>query len=72
MRWDSPVGKVDAVIMRLADAALALPSLLLALVLAISMGAGVLTVTIAVGLTIWSRFARVIRSEVQSVRDANG
>jgi peptide/nickel transport system permease protein len=62
-------GKVDAVIMRFADAALAFPSLLLALILAITFNAGIGTVTIAVALTIWSRFARVIRAEVQSVRE---
>ena len=62
-------GKTDAVIMRLADAALAFPALLLALSLAIVLGRGVGTVTIAVGLVIWSRFARIIRAEVLSVRE---
>jgi peptide/nickel transport system permease protein len=62
-------GSVDDVIMRLADATLAFPIILFALLLSISMGSGLLSVVIAISIVLWARFARVVRSDVLIIRD---
>lgn len=64
-------GRIEAVLMRLADATLAFPVILFAFLLAITLGPGMVTVVIAVSMEIWARFARVIRSEVIGLRDRN-
>jgi peptide/nickel transport system permease protein len=62
-------GRVDDAIMRLADATLAFPIILFALLLSVSMGSGLLSVVIAISIVLWARFARVVRSDVLIVRD---
>jgi peptide/nickel transport system permease protein len=62
-------GWLDSVLMRLTDAALAIPIIFLALLLAVTLGASFSTVIIAVSLAVWSRFARVIRGEVLRIRE---
>ncbi len=62
-------GRVDDVIMRFADATLAFPIILFALLLSISMGSGLLSVVIAISIVLWARFARVVRSDVLIIRD---
>jgi peptide/nickel transport system permease protein len=57
-------GWVDAVIMRAADAFLAFPSILLALVLAVTVGPSFTVVVTVLGLILWARFARLVRGEV--------
>lgn len=64
-------GWVDAVLMRLADSMLAFPMILLAFLLAVTVGASLGTVIVAVALVIWARFARVVRGEVLSLRERN-
>jgi peptide/nickel transport system permease protein len=61
-------GRVDVGIMRAVDVGLAFPAMLLALILAVFLGAGVFTVVVAVTATMWAKFARMIRGEVLSVR----
>jgi peptide/nickel transport system permease protein len=61
-------GRLDSVLMRVVDATLAFPTILFALLLAITMGAGLRTVVIAVSLILWARFARVVRGEVLSIK----
>ncbi len=61
-------GPVDAVLMRTVDASLAFPTILIALLFAVTLGQGVFTVILAIGLTLWARVARVIRGEVTSLR----
>lgn len=61
-------GKVDTIIMRAVDATLAFPTILFALLLAVTMGQGLLTVVLAVTLILWARFARVTRGEVLSLK----
>ena len=61
-------GKVDTLIMRAVDATLAFPTILFALLLAVTMGQGVLTVVLAVTLILWARFARVTRGEVLALK----
>jgi len=62
-------GRLDAFIMRTADGVMAFPLVLAALLLVAVIGPGVHTVVIAVSLILWARFARLIRSEVLSVRE---
>lgn len=62
-------GWVDQAVMRLTDAWLALPFLMFAIFLAALLGAGVLNVVIVFGLVYWTRYARVIRGEVLSLRE---
>jgi len=61
-------GRVDTLLMRIVDAALAFPTILLALLLAMTMGQGLRTLMIAIGLLLWARFARVMRGEVLALR----
>lgn len=61
-------GRLDSLLMRVVDATLAFPTILLALLLAITLGAGLRTVVIAVSLILWARFARVVRGEVLAVK----
>lgn len=59
-------GWADALIMRLADTFLAFPSVLIALVLAVTVGPGFWVVALVLGLVLWARFARLVRGEVLS------
>ena len=56
-------GAVDEVIMRLNDAVLAFPALLLALVFISVMGPGKLNLTIALGILFAPGYARIVRGE---------
>jgi len=64
-------GKVDTLIMRAVDATLAFPTILFALLLAVTMGQGLLTVVLAVTLILWARFARVTRGEVLALKTSD-
>ncbi len=61
-------GRVDGLIMRVVDATLTFPTILIALLLTVSLGQGLRTIVIAVTLIIWARFARVVRGEVLAVK----
>ena len=60
---------VDSILMRITDAVLGFPSILVALLIVTYLGTGVWNVMIAIAATQWARFARMIRGEVLSVRD---
>jgi peptide/nickel transport system permease protein len=60
---------VDQVIMRLTDAWLALPGLVFAIFLATMVGPSMWNIVIILGLVYWTRYARVIRGEVLSLRE---
>ena len=62
-------GRFDAFVMRAADGMMAFPLILAALLLVAVIVPGVHTVVIATSLILWARFARLIRSEVLSVRE---
>lgn len=62
-------GKVDFVIMRLADIMLAFPSLLLAMVVMYTMGGGLINIFIALSLINWAGTARVVRSQTLSLKE---
>ena len=60
---------IDQVIMRLTDAWLALPALTFAIFLAAIIGPSATNIIIILALVYWTRYARVIRGEVLSVRE---
>ncbi|HEY7365247.1 MAG TPA: ABC transporter permease [Methylomirabilota bacterium] len=62
-------GWTDALIMRVVDVAFSLPTILLALVLAVVVGPSFETVIVIVALLLWARYARQVRGEVLSVRE---
>src|SRR5258706_14308089 len=62
-------GWVDQVIMRVTDAWLALPALVFAIFLATMVGPSMWNIIVILGLVYWTRYARVIRSEVLSLRE---
>jgi len=62
-------GWVDQVVMRVTDAWLALPSLVFAIFLAALLGPGVMNIIIVFGLIYWTRYARVMRGEVLTLRE---
>jgi len=62
-------GWVDQVIMRLTDAWLALPALVFAIFLATLLGPSMWNIIAILGLVYWTRYARVIRGEVLSLRE---
>ncbi|HEY7492348.1 MAG TPA: ABC transporter permease [Candidatus Tectomicrobia bacterium] len=62
-------GWADQVIMRLTDAWLALPALVFAIFLATLLGPSMWNIIIILGLVYWTRYARVIRGEVLSLRE---
>src|ERR1700758_3423005 len=62
-------GWVDQVIMRLTDTWLALPALTFAIFLAAIVGPSMWNVVLILGITYWTRYARVIRGEVLSLKE---
>lgn len=62
-------GRIDTVLMRFADSMLAFPIILFAFLLAVTLGASLFNVVLAIGLIIWARYARIIRGEVLSLRE---
>jgi peptide/nickel transport system permease protein len=62
-------GWVDQVIMRITDAWLALPGLVFAIFLATMVGPSMWNIVLVLGLVFWTRYARVIRGEVLSLRE---
>jgi peptide/nickel transport system permease protein len=62
-------GWVDQIIMRVTDAWLALPGLVFAIFLATMVGPSMWNIVIILGAVFWTRYARVIRGEVLSLRE---
>jgi peptide/nickel transport system permease protein len=62
-------GWADVLIMRLADAALGFPTVLVAMIIVTLLGAGMENIVLAVVITVWARFARMIRGDVLGLRD---
>ncbi len=62
-------GWVDQAIMRVTDAWLALPALVFAIFLAAMVGPSMWNIIIILGSVYWTRYARVIRGEVLSLRE---
>ena len=57
-------GRVDAALMRMTDATMSFPVILLALILAVTVGPSFANVVLAIAVILWARYARVIRGQV--------
>src|SRR5690348_1239669 len=64
-------GFTDALLMRITDISLAFPGILIALLLAVTMGPSFGTVVLAISLLGWAPYARLIRGEVLKLRNAD-
>lgn len=64
-------GRVEAVVMRIVDILLAIPSLLLSLTVIILLGFGTLNAAMAVGVAAIASFARLSRDEVVRIRHSD-
>jgi peptide/nickel transport system permease protein/oligopeptide transport system permease protein len=62
-------GRVDFIIMRLADMMIAFPSLLLAMVVMYTLGANLFNIFIALSLVGWAGVARVVRAQTLAVKE---
>ena len=60
---------IDAIVMRIVDASMAIPNILLVLVVVGALGTSATTLTLILGITGWIPFTRMIRSEVLSLRE---
>lgn len=61
--------KIDNIIMRLMDVLMAIPNVLLAMVIATTLGPGLRNLMIAVGISSVPSFARIIRASILSVKE---
>lgn len=62
-------GKIDAVIMRFMDIMLSIPSILLAIAFMAALGKGIDKAVIAIGLVSIPEYARIVRSQILSVKE---
>ena len=62
-------GKTDALLMRLVDISLSLPTILLALVLVAAVGPSFSTVIIVLVVLLWARYARLVRGETLVIKE---
>jgi peptide/nickel transport system permease protein len=62
-------GRVDAALMRITDATMSFPVILLALILAVTIGPSFVNVVIAIAVILWARYARVIRGQVLTLME---
>ena len=62
-------GWVDQIIMRVTDAWLALPAIVFAIFLAAMIGPSMWNIIVILGAVYWTRYARVIRGEVLTLRE---
>ena len=64
-------GWVETVLMRLTDAFLAFPKLILALAFAAALGPGLENAVLAIAITSWPPYARIARAETLTVRNSD-
>jgi peptide/nickel transport system permease protein len=62
-------GWLDLALMRLVDAQLAIPTLLLMVAVVAVLGSGLLQIVVVLALTGWPTYARVVRAEVLALRE---
>lgn len=62
-------GRVDTAVMRLVDTMLAIPALILSLAILTTLGPGTISIGIAIGVNSIASIARLMRSEVLSVKE---
>ena len=64
-------GRTDALLMRVTDVSLSFPAILIAIILAVSLGPSFWTVVIAISILGWAPYARLIRGESLRLREAD-
>jgi peptide/nickel transport system permease protein len=62
-------GKIDELLMRVVDIWMSFPPVILAIALISLLGTGINNVILAIAVVDWTRFTRVVRSEVLAVRE---
>ena len=62
-------GRADAIIMRIMDMMLAIPSILLAIAIMAALGPGIEKAVVAIGLVAIPEYARIVRSEILSIKE---
>ena len=62
-------GWFDMITMRAADAAMGFPTILVAMIIVVMLGTGMQNIILAVALTTWARFARMIRGDVLAIKE---
>jgi peptide/nickel transport system permease protein len=62
-------GWIDEILMRFTDLMLILPSLILAMVIGVALGTGLTNLVIAIAISWWPGYARMVRGEVLSKRE---
>jgi len=62
-------GWIDAVLMRIVDALMAFPIIVLLIAIAAAIGPSLSNLIIILGATVWARYARVVRADVLSLRE---
>jgi len=62
-------GWLDAIVMRVAESTLGFPTILVAMIIVVVLSTGIQSIAMAVVLTVWARFARMIRGEVVGIKD---
>jgi peptide/nickel transport system permease protein len=70
--WDRPGtlgGALSTVVMRVTDIFLAFPSLILALAIAVSLGRGIWQLIVAILLTWWPYYVRLVRGETLAIKN---
>lgn len=63
------MGWVDTIIMRLTDAVMGFPTILVAMMIVSILGAGIENIILAVAVTVWARFARMVRGDVLGIKE---
>jgi peptide/nickel transport system permease protein len=64
-------GRWDGFIMRVCDTAMSFPGLLMAMLLAVSLGPGFFTVAFALSILGWAGYARILRGEALRLRNSD-
>src|SRR5438874_3252226 len=60
---------IDLILMRFTDIMYAFPTILFAIVVVIALGPNLLNIYLAIGFTFWPPMARLVRSQVLSIRE---
>ncbi len=63
-------GVVDLILTTIADLTWSMPAILIALLLVAVIGAGLESVVVAIGLSYWAEYARLIRGQILSLKSA--
>jgi peptide/nickel transport system permease protein len=62
-------GMADVIIMRISDIFLSVPPIMMAILLAVIMEPGLLTLVLAIAMGAWTQYARLVRGEVLSLKE---